>query len=94
VTRKSTIAIFLVAAGVLVLPNAAMACHGENDGRASADAQERTMLCLVNQARSAHGLAPLKAVRSLVKAADHKARTSFAAMNSATKPATANSPSG
>ena len=72
--RRNAIAILLAAAGLLVLPAAAQACHGENDGRASADAQERTMLCLVNHARAARGLEPLVAVRPLVKAADHKSR--------------------
>lgn len=65
---------FILLAGFLALPGAAQACHGQNDGRASADAQERTMLCLVNHARSAHGLPPLAASKPLVKAADHKAR--------------------
>jgi uncharacterized protein YkwD len=73
VTRRSAIAVLLVA-GFLALPGAAQACHGENDGRASADAQEQTMLCLVNRARTERGLEPLAAARPLVKAADHKAR--------------------
>jgi uncharacterized protein YkwD len=71
VTRRGTIAILLLA-GFLALPSAAEACHGQNDGKAPADAQERTMLCLVNQARTSRGLRALSAMRSLGKAADHK----------------------
>jgi uncharacterized protein YkwD len=74
VTPKSAIAISLVMAGFLALPSGALACHGQNDGKASADAQEQTMLCLVNQARTARGLPRLVATKALVKAADHKAR--------------------
>jgi hypothetical protein len=74
VTRRGTIAILFLLAGFLVLPGAAQACTGQNDGKTSADAQERTMLCLVNQARAARGLPALAATRSLVKAADHKSR--------------------
>jgi len=73
VTRKGTIAILCLVAGFLVLPSGAQACHGQDSGKASAGAQERTMLCLVNQARAARGLAALAATRPLVKAADHKA---------------------
>jgi uncharacterized protein YkwD len=58
--------------GLLALPSGAQACRGQNNGKASADAQEKTMLCLVNQTRSAHGLPPLAATKSLAKAADHK----------------------
>jgi uncharacterized protein YkwD len=61
-------------AGLLVLPSGAQACHGQNQSQASFDAQERTMLCLVNHARTARGLPPLIAARSLLKAGDHKAR--------------------
>jgi uncharacterized protein YkwD len=74
VTRRATIATFLLLAGFLVGPNAAQACHGQNDGTASADAQERVMLCLINHARDARGLPPLAASKALVKAADRKAR--------------------
>jgi uncharacterized protein YkwD len=74
VTRRGTIAILLLLAGFLVLPSVAQACHGQSQSRASFQAQERTMLCLVNHARASHGLAPLAAVRPLVKAADHKSR--------------------
>jgi uncharacterized protein YkwD len=74
VTRRGTIATLFLLAGFFALPSAAQACHGQHDSRASADAQERTMLCLVNHARSARGLPPLAASRPLVKAADHKAR--------------------
>lgn len=73
-TRRGTIATLFLLAGFFALPSAAQACHGQNDGRASADAQERVMLCLVNHARSTHGLPPLAASKPLVKAADRKAR--------------------
>jgi uncharacterized protein YkwD len=72
--RKGTLAILLLLAAVLALPSAAQACHGRNDGRASANAQERAMLCLVNHARSARGLPALVASKDLTKAADHKSR--------------------
>jgi uncharacterized protein YkwD len=74
VTRRGTIATLLLVAGFLVLPTGAQACHGESRSRGDFEAQEQTMLCLVNQARSAHGLPALLAARSLVKAADHKSR--------------------
>lgn len=73
-TRRGTTAILFLLAGFLVLPSAAQACHGQSDGKASFDAQEQTMLCLVNQARAARGLPALAATKPLVKAADHKAR--------------------
>lgn len=65
--------LFLVA-GFLALPSGAQACHGQDRSRAPFEAQERTMLCLVNHARAAHGLPLLTALASLVKAADHKSR--------------------
>jgi uncharacterized protein YkwD len=65
--------LFLLA-GFLALPSGAQACRGQNQSRGSFDAQERTMLCLVNQARTSRGLPPLAAARPLVKAADHKSR--------------------
>jgi uncharacterized protein YkwD len=74
VTRRSTVAIPFLLAGLLALPSAAQACRGQNDGKAPFDAQEKTMLCLVNRARAAHGLPALTAARPLVKAADRKAR--------------------
>lgn len=73
-TRRATIATFLLLAGFLLGPSAAQACHGQNDGTASADAQERVMLCLVNHARGVRGLPPLAASQALTKAADHKSR--------------------
>jgi len=74
VTRRGTITILLLLAGLLALPGAAQACQGQDNGKASADAQERVMLCLVNHARSARGLSPLTASKALTKAADHKSR--------------------
>jgi uncharacterized protein YkwD len=50
------------------------ACPEQGKGNASAATQERTMLCLVNHARSGRGLAPLIAVKALGKAADHKSK--------------------
>jgi uncharacterized protein YkwD len=66
--------ILFLLAGSLALPSPAQACHGQDNGKASFDAQEQTMLCLVNQARAARGLPALTAAKPLVKAADHKAR--------------------
>lgn len=73
-TRRSTIAVLFLLAGFLALPSAAQACHGQKDSRAPFEAQEQTMFCLVNHARAGHGLPPLTALLSLVKAADHKSR--------------------
>jgi uncharacterized protein YkwD len=67
------VTLFLIA-GFLALPSGAQACHGQGHSRASFEAQERTMLCLVNHARATHGLPPLTALKSLIKAADHKSR--------------------
>jgi uncharacterized protein YkwD len=72
--QKRTFTILLLLAAFLALPSAAEACHGRNNGKASADAQERAMLCLVNHARTERGLPPLAPVRSLIKAADHKSK--------------------
>ena len=73
-TRRNTIALLFLLAGFLALPSGAQACRGQNNGKAPDDAQERTMLCLVNQARTERGLPPLATTKSLAKAADHKAR--------------------
>jgi uncharacterized protein YkwD len=74
VGRRGTITILLLLAGLLALPSAAQACDGRANGKASANAQEQVMLCLVNHARSTRGLPPLVAAKPLVKAADHKSR--------------------
>jgi uncharacterized protein YkwD len=74
VTRSGIIVGLLLTACLLVLPSGAQACRGQSDSTASFDAQEQTMVCLVNQARTSRGLAPLAALRSLTKAADHKSR--------------------
>jgi uncharacterized protein YkwD len=66
--------LLLLMAGLLALPSAAQACHGRDNGKASAKAQELVMLCLVNHARGNRGLPPLVAAKPLVKAADHKSR--------------------
>jgi uncharacterized protein YkwD len=77
VTRRGTIAILALAVSVTALvfasPAAARAaCPGQNSLSAPAAAQERTMLCLVNRARSSRGLEPLVAPQSLTRAADRK----------------------
>jgi uncharacterized protein YkwD len=74
VTGRSWIAALFLLAGLLVLPSAAQARHGQSHSRAPFEAQERTMRCLVNHARTSRGLQPLKALTSLVKATDRKAR--------------------
>src|SRR4051812_24091621 len=48
------------------------ACPGQSRGSAPVAAQERTMFCLVNNARRARGLEPLAAIGSLTRAADRK----------------------
>lgn len=56
-----------------VSPAAARAaCPGQDDASAPAGAQERVMLCLVNQVREQRGLDPLAAPRSLAQAAARK----------------------
>lgn len=85
VTRRGTIAtLFLAAAMALSMGVAASSpaaggalaspagCPGQGNANAPSAAQEKTMLCLVNHARRARGLAPLQALRSLTKAADRK----------------------
>ncbi len=67
----------LVAFAVLALMSvpaagARAACAGQDDAGAPAGAQERAMLCLVNQARQQRGLEPLAAPASLARAADRK----------------------
>jgi uncharacterized protein YkwD len=47
-------------------------CPGQGNANAPSAAQEKTMLCLVNHARQARGLAPLQGPRSLTQAADRK----------------------
>jgi uncharacterized protein YkwD len=51
---------------------AAGGCPGQNDTDASAAAQEKTMLCLVNRARASRGLGSFNAPSSLAKAAARK----------------------
>ncbi|HEX6782519.1 MAG TPA: CAP domain-containing protein [Solirubrobacterales bacterium] len=51
---------------------AAAACPGEGDTGASAAAQEKAMLCLVNRAREGRGLDAMSAPPSLARAADRK----------------------
>jgi uncharacterized protein YkwD len=69
----------LLAASALALlalaPSAAGAratCPGQDDADAGATAQERTMLCLVNQARGKRGLGRFAAPPSLARAAARK----------------------
>jgi uncharacterized protein YkwD len=59
----------------LSLPGASgarAACPGQGYAGASAAAQEKAMLCLVNRARTNRGLAPLSAPSMLARAADRK----------------------
>jgi uncharacterized protein YkwD len=71
--RRGTIAILFMLAALASVPSgASAACPGQNNAGASATAQERTMLCLVNQARDQRGLAPFAASPSLARAAARK----------------------
>lgn len=76
--RSRRIAALLAATALAVLalaPSSAgarAACSGQDNADASATAQEKTMLCLVNQARRQRGLDPLAAPRSLARAAARK----------------------
>jgi uncharacterized protein YkwD len=81
VTRRGTIAILFVAALLAAIPATATGrgavasragCPGQGNASAPTAAQERTMLCLVNNARHARGLAPLATPTSLTRAADRK----------------------
>jgi uncharacterized protein YkwD len=81
VTRRGTIATpFLAAAMALAAASLAAGgalaaragCPGQGNTGAPSAAQEKTMLCLVNHARQARGLAPLQGPRSLTQAADRK----------------------
>jgi uncharacterized protein YkwD len=61
-------------ASALLPPSSAAgaACPGQSDAGASAAAQEKAMLCLVNRARTGRGLDPLTAPPALATAADRK----------------------
>lgn len=61
----------LLAASVSPAP-AGAACAGQDNADAAPGAQERTMLCLVNQARRQRGLDPFAAPPSLARAAARK----------------------
>lgn len=65
-------AAFLAFVGARAGTAAAATCPGQGDATASAAAQEKAVLCLVNRARQGRGLAPLAAPASLAKAADRK----------------------
>jgi len=71
-------AVLLAAAALAVLAlvpasaGARAVCAGQDDAGAGATAQEKTMLCLVNQARAQHGLKALAAPHSLARAAAQK----------------------
>jgi uncharacterized protein YkwD len=70
-------AVLLALAGLAALCSAApaqarAACPGQRDADASAAAQEKTMLCLVNRARNGRGLGALAAPRLLARAAGGK----------------------
>jgi uncharacterized protein YkwD len=76
--RSRGTAVLLAAAALALLAlapgttAARVACPGEDAAGAGATAQERTMRCLVNQARSQRDLGPLTASASLARAAAHK----------------------
>jgi uncharacterized protein YkwD len=76
VTRRGKIAALAPTALALALlggaPSASAACRGQNDADAAASAQERAVLCLVNQVRTSRGLAALTPPASLARAADRK----------------------
>jgi uncharacterized protein YkwD len=61
-----------LAAGGPGAGSATAACRGQGDAAAPASAQEKAMLCLVNQARRQRGLAPFAAPTSLARAAGRK----------------------
>jgi uncharacterized protein YkwD len=71
-------AVLLAAAALAVLAltpasaGARATCSGEDNANAGATAQEKTMLCLVNQARKQRGLDPLAGSRSLARSAARK----------------------
>ncbi|MDQ3725269.1 MAG: CAP domain-containing protein [Actinomycetota bacterium] len=66
-------AVAALAASASLAPVASAAsCPKQNDAGASAAAQERAMLCLVNRARVNRGLSRLAAPSSLAWAADRK----------------------
>jgi uncharacterized protein YkwD len=77
-SHRLKVTLFLIAAAAalaLVGPgvgNAAAACRGQGNAAAPAAAQEKAMLCLVNQARRQRGLAPFAAPASLARAAGRK----------------------
>jgi uncharacterized protein YkwD len=50
------------------------ACPGQSDIGAPGDAQELTMLCMHNYARTAAGLAPLRAIKELRTSSGRKAK--------------------
>ena len=77
VTRRGKIGLLALLALTLALSGGSTAdaragCPGQGDGEASAAAQEKAILCLVNGARKGRGLAPLAAPASLARAADRK----------------------
>jgi len=95
VTRRALIALLLLFPVLLALPSeAGAACAGQSNGGAAAAAQERTMLCLVNQARTSRGLEPLTVVKALDRAADRKSGDILRCDESAMKLADETSPTG
>jgi uncharacterized protein YkwD len=77
--QRVKVMLFLVAATVTLFfaglgcaGSAAAACRGQGNAAAPAAAQEKAMLCLVNQARQRPGLAPFAAPTSLARAAGRK----------------------
>jgi uncharacterized protein YkwD len=77
--RSPTAVIALAAVGLLLFLGvqtgtaaSASSCPFEGAANASASAQEKAMLCLVNHVRTGRGLEPLGAPASLAEAADRK----------------------
>jgi uncharacterized protein YkwD len=76
--KQLEVVLFLVAATATLVfagpgaGSAAAACRGQGNAAAPAVAQEKAMLCLVNQARRQRGLTPFAAPTSLARAAGRK----------------------
>jgi uncharacterized protein YkwD len=66
------LAALVVFALMSVSPAGAATCSGQDEASAPVATQEKTMLCLVNQARKQRGLDPLAAPPSLGRAAARK----------------------
>jgi uncharacterized protein YkwD len=72
ISLLAAVAAALMAAFTAPAGASAAGCPGQGDAGAPAAAQERAMLCLVNQARAQRGLDPLAAPASLARSAARK----------------------